>query len=164
MNRHLDIHSQPRKGTIAVLMAMVEGNSDGYFQQETENLTNTNHNRKIKVLLVDDHQMMREGLRKIIEEEGDITIIAEAASGEEAIELTRKHSPDVIVMDVNMPGMNGIEATRKILSSIPDVRIIGLSLHDSKDVATAMKSAGASAYLSKTEATQDLCDTIRNKM
>ncbi|MEX0647762.1 MAG: response regulator transcription factor [Balneolaceae bacterium] len=123
----------------------------------------TEQNEKITVLLADDHRMMREGLRKIIEEEKDLLIIGEAADGEEAIKMALDISPDVIVMDVNMPGMSGIQATRKIISENKNARIIGLSLYDNQDVAQSMKSAGASAYLTKTDAIETLCTTIRNE-
>lgn len=117
--------------------------------------------KKIKVLLVDDHEMMRKGLRKLIEEQKDLTIVAEASGGEEAVALVKQHSPDVIVMDVNLPDMDGIEATQKIALEWRDISIIGLSLYDSEEVARDMKNAGAAAYLTKTEAFESLCATIR---
>lgn len=123
----------------------------------------TGSDLKIKVLLVDDHQMMREGLQRIIEEEDDLTVIGEASDGEEAVKLAQEAYPDVIIMDVNMPGMNGIEATREITSNTPQVRIIGLSLQEEKNVAEAMRSAGASAYLTKSEVFETLCATIRSE-
>ncbi|MEX0721620.1 MAG: GAF domain-containing protein [Balneolaceae bacterium] len=118
---------------------------------------------KIKVLLVDDHKMMLKGLRRIIEQEEDLMVIAEAMNGEDAVNLARENRPDVIVMDVDMPVMNGIDATRKIVSNIENVRIVGLSLHEKGSVAQAMRNAGASAYLSKTEAFEALCATIRSE-
>ncbi len=119
--------------------------------------------QKIKVLLADDHQMVREGLRKIIEEEDDMMVIGEAADGEEAVELSHSTSPDIILMDVNMPRMGGIEATQKILSDMPHIRVIGLSLHDDESVIEEMYNVGATAYLTKTEAFEALCATIRGE-
>lgn len=117
--------------------------------------------KKIKVLLVDDHEMMRKGLRKLIEEQKDLTIVAEASGGGEAVALATQHAPDVIVMDVNLPDMDGIEATQKIAVASPDIAVIGLSLYDNEEVARDMKNAGASSYLTKTEAFESLCATIR---
>lgn len=118
---------------------------------------------EIRVLLVDDHRMMREGLQRIIEEEDDLTVVGEASDGEEAVKLAQETYPDVIIMDVNMPGMNGIEATREIISEAPQVRVIGLSFQEEKNVAEAMRSAGASAYLTKSEVFETLCATIRSE-
>lgn len=116
---------------------------------------------KISVLLVDDHQMMREGLRMIIEEEEDLSVVAEASSGDEALQLIHELKPNVVVIDVNMPGLNGIEATKKIMEKEHNTCIIGLSLHDNPNISKAMKNAGACAYLNKTEATVELCEIIR---
>lgn len=100
----------------------------------------------------------------MIEREDDLTIIAEASDGQEAVEQARGNTPDVIVMDVDMPVVDGIEATQKIKSEMPEIRIIGLSLHDSRGVINDMQSAGASAYLTKNEAFETLCATIRNEV
>ncbi|MEX0719448.1 MAG: response regulator transcription factor, partial [Balneolaceae bacterium] len=118
---------------------------------------------KITVLLVDDHQMMRKGLQKMIDAQDDLMVIAEVADGKDALKVAQETSPDVIVMDVNMPGMNGIDATLQVSAILPNIRIIGLSLHDNKDVAEAMRNAGASAYLTKSEAFETLCATIRSE-
>ncbi|MEX0647761.1 MAG: PAS domain S-box protein [Balneolaceae bacterium] len=170
----LKIISNSGKGTKAVLLVPLKGKQAEFKIPESPRILSQENNTsatlapadsqkdsRIRVLLVDDHKMMREGLRKIIEEEEDLVVVAEASDGKEAVKMTNEISPDVIVMDVNMPIMNGIEATRTIVSDNPDVRIIGLSLHDSKNVAKAMKKAGASAYLTKTEAVEALCKTIR---
>lgn len=115
----------------------------------------------IKVLLVDDHQLVREGFRKIIEDRSEIMVVDEAADGEEAIRLAQVNFPDVILMDISMPGMGGIETTRMIKKELPDVRIIGLSLHEEEEVLNDMRKAGATAYLNKNDAFQSLIDTIR---
>lgn len=171
-----ELISAPGVGTKAILTAPLnieepelkspEGLSDSEGQNTfTDALRSgkTEPDSKIRVLLVDDHKMMREGLKKIIKEEDGIEVIAEASDGREAVTLAHEVKPDIIVMDVNMPLMNGIEATRKITADNPDVRIIGLSLHDSSNVNKAMKNAGASAYLTKTEAIEELCATIRRE-
>lgn len=128
-----------------------------------EPMEKDNYEKRVKVLLVDDHQMVRAGLKNLIEENQDLIVIAEATNGREAVEQAHRMDPDIIVMDVNMPVMDGIEATQIISSSNLNVRIIGLSFHDKEDVKDAMKRAGASAYLTKTEAFESLSAIIRSE-
>lgn len=118
--------------------------------------------RKISVLLVDDHRMLREGLRSIIDEQPDLEVIAEASDGHMALEVASACSPNVVVMDVNMPSMNGVEATRKIRAIHPDVTVIGLSVLQDQKMAELMAESGASAYLSKSDAFETLSATIRS--
>jgi signal transduction histidine kinase/CheY-like chemotaxis protein len=117
---------------------------------------------KIHVLLVDDHQILREGLRSIIEGQDDLEVVAEAADGKEALDLTRKLRPDIVVMDVNLPVMNGPEATRQIKAEFPAIAVIGLSVHEEDKMAQTMLDAGASAYLSKGGSFETLCHAIRS--
>lgn len=112
------------------------------------------------VLLVDDHRMVREGFRSVIEAKSDIRVVGEAADGIEAVEKARELHPDVVVMDINMPRMNGLEATRRILQEMPDILVIGLSLHGHEEMAESIKKVGGAAYVSKEEAFNKLCDTI----
>jgi len=105
--------------------------------------------RVLRVLLADDHQIVREGIASILSAQPSIEVVAQARDGEEAVSMARRLHPDVIVMDVNMPRMNGIEATRRILSEQPDTPIIGLSVQDETGTADAMLRAGATAYLFK---------------
>ncbi|MGH7201558.1 MAG: response regulator [Planctomycetaceae bacterium] len=116
---------------------------------------------RIRVLLADDHQMVRQGLASLLEHEPDIEVVGEAADGEEAVVLAESLQPDVILMDYNMPKMTGIEATARILRAQPETRIIGLSLYEEREMASAMRSAGAIAYLSKGCSTDELCRAIR---
>ncbi len=109
-----------------------------------------------RILLADDHTIVREGLRSIIEHEMGMEVVALAASGNVAVELARVHRPDVVVIDITMPGMNGIEATRQILRELPSARVIALSMHASKDIVSEMLKAGASAYLLKDSAVDEL--------
>jgi PAS domain S-box-containing protein len=119
---------------------------------------------KIRVLLADDHAIMREGLAHLLSAEPDIQIIGEAADGQEAVELAGKLLPDVILMDVSMPKLNGVEATRTIRNELPDIRIIGLSMFDEPEWAQAMLDAGAVNYLSKSGLSNSLIAAIRRCM
>ncbi len=117
--------------------------------------------RKLSVLLADDHAVVRDGLARLLQGLDDMEVVGEAANGYEAVDLVQKLEPQVVVMDVNMPRLNGIEATRRILAMCPDTKVIGLSMHEQIDYAQAMMDVGARAYLSKTEATEKLLATIR---
>jgi CheY-like chemotaxis protein len=116
---------------------------------------------KIRVLLADDHALLREGLRSLLGEEADIELVGEAPDGRVAVDLALHTKPDVILMDVTMPRLDGIEATRRIIAALPHVRVIGLSMHEEEDMAAAMYEAGASAYLSKGGPSESLLATIR---
>ena len=116
---------------------------------------------QVRVLLTDDHQMMREGLRLAIEKSGDAKVIAEAADGESAVELARDMRPDVVIMDVNLPNMNGVEATRRIKTEIPHIVVIGISVSGARKIEAAMREAGASAFFSKVDSIDQLCETVR---
>jgi PAS domain S-box-containing protein len=114
-----------------------------------------------RVLVVDDHQIMREGLIGLFQFEPDIEVVGEAADGNSAVRMARELEPEVVIMDVNMPEMNGIEATRHILSTHPSTCIIGLSMHVDPEIAEAMREAGAHDYLTKGGPMNDLVDSIR---
>jgi CheY-like chemotaxis protein len=103
----------------------------------------------LRVLLADDHAMVRQGLRSILDSYPDISIVGEAADGEEAVELAGQLAPDVIVMDVNMPKLDGIEATRRIKARWPGITIVGLSVSTAAQVESLLLEAGASCYVSK---------------
>ncbi len=114
-----------------------------------------------RVLVVDDHRIMREGLVGLMQFEPDIEIVGQAGDGPQAIELAEQLQPDLVIMDVNLPGMNGVEATKCILARIPNTRIIGLSMHADEKLARAMHDAGAVAYLTKGGPSDDLIAAIR---
>lgn len=103
----------------------------------------------IKILLADDHNLMREGLRTLISDEPNMTVVAEAEEGRTAVQLAARLSPDVVIMDISMPGLNGIEATRQILSKSPAPKVIALSMHTERRMILEMLNAGASGYLLK---------------
>ena len=113
-------------------------------------------------MLVDDHQIVRQGLLQMIAAQDDIEVIGEAADGFEAIAQTAALEPDIVVMDINMPRLDGIEATRRIKAQHPDVHVVGLSLHEERDVETSILNAGASAYLRKDGPSDLLFHTLRN--
>ncbi|MEX2574635.1 MAG: PAS domain S-box protein [Balneolaceae bacterium] len=164
------INSSPGEGTEVNLFIPVDPVDNKEHENESDlsksTVMTTGHistGTKIKVLIADDHKMMRKGLSRLIEEQDDLMVIAEASNGREAVELTYEYSPDVIIMDINMPEMNGIEATSRIIGDALPVRIIGLSFHEEEDVAQAMLDAGASIYLTKSEVFETLCATVRSE-
>ena len=118
----------------------------------------------IKVLLADDHKIVRDGLRTLLEKNPDIVVAGEAEDGREALQMAQKLLPDVVVMDIAMPDLNGIEATRQILADRSTVRIIALSMHSDKRFVSEMLKAGASAYLLKDCAFEELITAIRTVM
>jgi DNA-binding NarL/FixJ family response regulator len=115
----------------------------------------------MKVLLVDDHKIIRDGLRAILEKQPEIDVVGEAADGHEAIACARTACPDVIVMDVSMRGLNGIDATARIVSELPGIKIIGLSMNSDRRYVLAMLSAGAGGYILKDTAAQELIRALR---
>ncbi len=115
----------------------------------------------LKIMLVDNHRVMREGLRILIDSETDMKVIAEAGNGREALFISTKHRPDIILMDVMMPDMNGIEAARRIRSQFENVRILALSMYDDRHYVAEMLRAGASGYLLKDCAFRELSRAIR---
>jgi CheY-like chemotaxis protein len=116
----------------------------------------------IRVLLVDDHAVVRDGIALQLLQQPDIEIVGEAADGATAIELVRKLRPDVVTMDVNMPGMNGIDAARAIHAENPLTRIIGLSMSEESEQGAAMRGAGAVHYLAKSASLDKLLAAIRD--
>jgi PAS domain S-box-containing protein len=116
---------------------------------------------KIRIVLVDDHIVMRQGLATLLRDEPGMAIVGEASDGESAVKLVRDVHPDIVLMDVSMPGMNGIEATRIIHGELPDVRVIGLSMFEEGQRAGAMLQAGAVKYLTKSDAADKLVAAIR---
>ncbi len=118
----------------------------------------------VRVLLVDDHEIVREGLTSLLNEALDIQVVGEAANGREAVDLAYQLRPDVVVMDVSLPLINGDEATRQILNHLPGTRVIALSMYEEADTVARMHRAGAEAYLLKTAPSDELLAAIRNKV
>jgi DNA-binding NarL/FixJ family response regulator len=119
---------------------------------------------RIRVLLVDDHAMMRQGLISILSGSSDLAIVGEAANGVEALRAVEKHRPAVVIMDINMPDMNGIEATTRIKSRYPEVTVIGLSVNAGDENQQAMLKAGAMMLLTKEAAVEQLYGAIQEVM
>lgn len=117
-----------------------------------------------RVLLVDDHKILREGLRTLLEQEDDIQIIGEADNGRTSVKLANELAPDVVIMDLAMPDLNGIDATRRITESEPKVRVLALSMHSDGRYVRGMLRAGARGYILKDCAAEELTRAIRTVM
>jgi two-component system response regulator NreC len=118
----------------------------------------------IKIFVADDHRILREGLRSMIEKMSEVQVVGEAGNGREAVRLVTERKPDVVIMDVNMPDLNGIEATRLLLKELPAVKVIGLSMYSDKRFVAGMLRAGASGYLLKAGAFEELATAIQTVM
>jgi DNA-binding NarL/FixJ family response regulator len=115
----------------------------------------------IRVLLVDDHAIIREGLRSLLEKQPEMEVVADTDDGRKAFDLVRELLPDIIIMDITMRGLNGIEATRQIIDEFPTVKVIALSIHSKRRYVTDMLSAGASGYILKECLFDELVQAIK---
>jgi PAS domain S-box-containing protein len=119
--------------------------------------------RRLRVLLADDHKIVREGLMSLLDEECTIEVVGEAANGREAVDLAGRLEPDVIIMDVSMPLINGDEATRQIKKHLPNTRVVALSVYEDAETMEKMREVGAEAYILKTASSEELLAAIRGK-
>ena len=181
------IESAPGLGTTATLTLQVATNTDGpplrtdrtetavAHRQSTLSLspddpprsTHASGNKKdatIRLLLVDDQTLMRQGLRSIVSAYNHLEVVGEARDGMEAVEIVQRLNPDVVVMDINMPNLDGIEATKRIKAYRSDIAVIGLSVNPSIETEQKMKAAGAASYLTKESAAEVLCQAIDKAM
>lgn len=117
--------------------------------------------KQIKVLIADDHTIVRSGLRLLLESEPDIEVVGEALDGYEALDLVGKYHPDVVLMDIAMPGMDGFEATKQIKTKWPEINVLVLTMHRSEEYFFEMLKSGASGYLLKGAETIDLINAVR---
>jgi two-component system response regulator NreC len=117
--------------------------------------------KRIRILLADDHAVVRQGFKMILDAQSDMEIVGEAGNGREAVELAEKLRPDIVVMDVAMPELNGIEATRRVVSALPHSRIVALSMHKDSVYVREILRAGARGYLLKDSVAEDLVAAIR---
>lgn len=114
-----------------------------------------------KVLLVDDHAIIRQGLSSLLEKQPDIEVVGSVEDGRKAVDIARKLAPDLVIMDISMPNLNGIDATRKILGEIGDIKVIALSIHSSRHFVAEMLKAGASGYILKECLFDELVEAIK---
>lgn len=116
---------------------------------------------KIKLLLADDHTIFRAGLKTLLNAQPDIMVVAEAADGDEAVRKSRETAPDIVLMDITMPRLNGLEATREIKKRNPEIKVLALTMHEDESYLYQMLRAGASGYVPKKAADTELLDAIR---
>ncbi|MDF2755873.1 MAG: putative Multi-sensor hybrid histidine kinase [Nitrospira sp.] len=169
MGGRLELHSAPGEGTRATLIlpcassqqTSLEPASKVSFLGAPASLNQTRLHGPCRVLIADDHTMVREGLRSVLEGFPDIDVIGEASNGQEAIDFTERFKPAAVVMDINMPLINGIEATARIKTRHPEIVVIGMSVNASADNHDAMRTAGASMLLTKEAAVDQLHGAIQ---
>jgi two-component system CheB/CheR fusion protein len=167
-NGRMDVVSSPGEGTRVTLTVPARaGDSRAPFAAAAEGSPSPagpgSDAGAIRVLVVDDHAIFRDGMASLLEKEEGIQVLDEASNGEEAVEKATRLKPDVVLMDINMPGMNGIEATRRIMKERPGTRIIGLSVHAEDDIAESMREAGAADYVTKGGPSRELFAAIRGR-
>lgn len=165
LNGSLEINSKPEYGTeikivIPVDTALEPSHSPKISPRKVIEAKSLKNDHAIKILLADDHKIVREGIANLLEENEMFNVVAQAENGVEAVEKAEAFLPDVIVMDVNMPKLNGIEATRIIKDKFPAMDIIGLSVQNEHNVAESMKKAGAVMLLNKAGDSQELIETL----
>lgn len=165
MGGFFQLDSAPGRGTTITLTLQVR--TDGERAPAQTAMNGHQHDQQAgkpskvqRILLVDDHPLIRQGLRTLLDDHDDVIVIGEAGNGVEAVSMAAAMQPDVIVMDVNMPQMDGLQATKHIKAAQPEIIIIGLSVNTSTPLVEAMKLAGASAFMSKEAAAADLHETI----
>jgi DNA-binding NarL/FixJ family response regulator len=117
--------------------------------------------KKIRILIADDHSVVRRGLRALLDAAQDFAVIAEAADGEQAVQLAAEHKPDVVLLDISMPKINGVEAVRIIKRSHPRTRVLMLTIHESEEYVQQVVRAGADGYVLKNADREDLYGAIR---
>ncbi len=118
----------------------------------------------IRILLADDHKILREGLVALLERQPDLKVLGEAEDGRAAVRMAMEMLPDVVIMDVNMPDLNGVEATRQIVKELPKIKVIALSVHSNKHLVKGMLQAGALGYLLKYSSSKELIKAIHSVM
>ncbi len=116
----------------------------------------------IKIILADDHNVLREGLKSLLNQQQDFEVIGEADNGRDAVRLTKKLEPDIVVLDIGMPNMNGIQATQHIVAEVPDTKVLALSMHSDHQFVVKMLQAGASGYMLKDCAYEELISAVRD--
>lgn len=115
---------------------------------------------KLRILLVDDHQMLRDGLRLLIDAQADMRVVGEAADGHQALKQARELSPDIVVMDLSMPGLNGLQATQQLKAELPAIKVLALTAHEDESYLTQLCKAGAVGYVLKRSAGEELLQAL----
>jgi PAS domain S-box-containing protein len=171
MGGRFDIESAPGKGCSVILEIPKKIQQKKFSEQFESGAINRQQtpvgqiqSSKVRILLADDHAVMRQGLSNILNEKEDFEIVGEAVNGREAVRLAKELNPDIILMDVSMPEMDGIEATMHISKVLSHTRIIGLSMHDDDETRDRMINAGASAYMYKASQAEELIEVIRGSL
>jgi CheY-like chemotaxis protein/GNAT superfamily N-acetyltransferase len=160
---YLDLCRQPpdaQAGPPALPVAATSTASTVGTALKTEGQAPAAPQRIVRVLLADDHSLVRKGMADLLREWLDVDVVGEACDGLEAVQMALQIKPDVVLMDVTMPGMDGIEATRRITSQLPQVRVIGLSMHEGQEMASAMRRAGAAGYLCKGDPAEEILAAV----
>ncbi|MFD1780003.1 response regulator [Fredinandcohnia salidurans] len=116
---------------------------------------------KTSIVIIDDHQLFREGVKRILDFEPSFQVVAEGDDGEQALALIEQHKPDVVIMDINMPNLNGIEATKQLIDTYPDTKVIILSIHDDESYVTHALKTGATGYLLKEMDADSLVEAVK---
>jgi CheY-like chemotaxis protein len=164
----MDIESYPEKGTriiVTIPETVIEEIQEQQVPEASPGLPPSEADQPLdsalRILLVDDHEVMREGLRTLLKDEPGIEVIGEAPDGETALDIIAKEHPEIVLMDVSMPGMGGVEATRRIQNQFSKTAVIALSMYDASDRAEAMIAAGAHVYVQKTASLETLLSAIQ---
>jgi signal transduction histidine kinase/ActR/RegA family two-component response regulator len=162
MGGRMEIVSEPGHGTEMIIELPAEPSAAEFIVPTASAgpAAEPRSSPRMRVMLADDHPVVRKGLADLLREQAQIDVVAEAQDGQEAMELALQTQPDVVLMDITMPRLTGIEATRQITTKLPAVRVIGLSMHEDEDMARAMREAGAVAYVTKSEAADQLVATV----
>ena len=150
-----------RSLTIARSAMLVHNAAIDISAQNVANVETEGYHRQRPVIVADDHRLIRSGLRTLLDSYPDIHVIGEACNGEEAVEMAGRMRPDAVIMDVNMPRMNGIQATRAIKRDYPDIVVIGLSVYNDRQIEAMMTKAGATIMLNKGGHPEDLYLALR---
>jgi two-component system response regulator DegU len=116
---------------------------------------------KTRIVIIDDHQLFREGIKRILQFEENFEVVAEGADGSEALALVEKYRPDIVIMDINMPHINGVEATRQLVETYPDTKVVVLSIHDDENYVMHALQTGASGYLLKEMDADTLVEAVK---
>lgn len=169
MGGRFDVQSAPGRGTRALLAMPCHGGNPAATNDAVPAVSGTGHAKSpvrraggLRVLLADDHALVRQGLRSILEGYPELQVVGEAMDGQEAVELAGRLSPDVVVMDINMPRLDGVEATKRLKREQPSITVVGLSVHQDALMEETMRAAGAAAYLTKDSAADQLYRLIRS--